>query len=311
MRTRVVVSLALALLAGGYAEWGRAAALSDFGVVTTAARAWLAGRDPYGIPAEIGTPYGLFYPFPAVLAAVPFALTPWADGLFAALSLGLWAWAIHGRHPYAWWALPSWAGFFLVRYVQWEALLTAAALLRWPGALLLAKPSVGAALFVAFPSRAAAAGGAVLGLVSLAVLPGWPGAWLDALSTGHHLIAPVQYWGGPLILLALLEWRRPEARLLGAMACVPQSPAFYALFPLFLIPKSHGQGFALWLALMATLVLAFAITGGGARTNNEMYGVFGPLFTLCVYLPCTWMVIGPRVKAWLAVRAPRVAAQLP
>jgi hypothetical protein len=311
MRTRVVVSLALALLAGGYAEWGRAAALSDFGVVAAAATAWLAGRDPYGIPAELGTPYGFFYPFPAVLAAVPFVLTPWADGLFAGVGLGLWSWAVWTRYPYAWWALPSWAGFFLIRYVQWEGLVTAAALLRWPGALLVAKPSIGLALFVAFPSRAAAIGCAVFLAASLALLPAWPWAWLDALRTGHHLIAPVQYWGGPLILLALLEWRRPEARLLAAMACVPQSPAFYALFPLFLIPKSHGQGLALWLALSVTLVAAFALAGPGAKTNNEMYAVFGPLFTLGVYLPCTWMVIGERVKAWLGVRAPRVAAQLP
>jgi hypothetical protein len=276
---------------------------SDFSFAVAAARAWWTGGDPYG--PFFDSQLGVFYPFPAILLALPVALTPWPEFVFITLSIGLWGWAIRDR-PWAWWALPSWAGIFLVRYAQWDALLTGSALIPWAGFLLVCKPPLGLALFTAYPSRRALYGGLGVTLASLAIWPGWPEAWARALSTGWHFQAPVTQWGGPLILLALAEWRRPEARLLVALACVPQTPSFYGLFPLFLIPRGHGEGMGLFCGVMGIL-MALGWTHEPAMGDMaEQFRALPSLLVWGAYLPCTLMVLWPRLKAWFR-RAPSCA----
>ena len=70
-----------------------------------------------------------------------------------------------------------------------------------------------------------------------------------------HIRPPLLYWGGPLMLLALLRWRRPEARLLAALSCVPHTPELYESLYLFLVPASMWQG-ALLAALNYGIVFA-------------------------------------------------------
>jgi hypothetical protein len=124
------------------------------------------------------------------------------------------------------------------------------------GFLLACKPTIGAALWAAYPSRAAALGSVVFLAVSLMLLPSWPLEWFATLGEVPHVAPPVSYLGGPLLLLALLRWRRPEARLLAALACVPQTLMFYETLPLFLIVRTHAQGAILatgsWVALVAS-----------------------------------------------------------
>jgi hypothetical protein len=47
--------------------------------------------------------------------------------------------------------------------------------------------------------------------------------------------------GGALVLLALLRWRRPEARLLAAMACIPLTASWYEALPLLLIGQTKRE----------------------------------------------------------------------
>ena len=58
------------------------------------------------------------------------------------------------------------------------------------------------------------------------------------------MTAPVTYVtaGGPLILLALLRWRRPEARLLVALGCIPHTTMLYEALPLFLVARRWQEG---------------------------------------------------------------------
>jgi hypothetical protein len=87
---------------------------------------------------------------------------------------------------------------------------------------------------------------------SLAVSPNWPWHWLDALHEPTlqradrpvvltTYLAPVLQPGGFLVLLALLKWRRPEARLLVALACVPQTPVAYEMVPLVLVAGARVE----------------------------------------------------------------------
>jgi hypothetical protein len=116
---------------------------------------------------------------------------------------------------------------------QWSPLVAAAFLLAPLGVVCGDKPTVGLATILAAPTQRAqviaALLGAILLVVSLVLAPRWPSAWIDATRPAPHMSSPVAHWrvGGPLLLLALLRWRRPEARWLAALACVPQSTLPY------------------------------------------------------------------------------------
>jgi hypothetical protein len=97
--------------------------------------------------------------------------------------------------------------------------------------------------------------GIALGAIALAVVPGWIPEWLGAVSTASHvrpLIVRPLAW---LLLLAVLRWRRLEARLLLALALVPMTPAPYELVPLVLAPRDRKQ----MLALVVCLLVAGAL----------------------------------------------------
>jgi hypothetical protein len=51
--------------------------------------------------------------------------------------------------------------------------------------------------------------------------------------------------GGPILLLALLKWRKPEARTLLAMAVMPQLTLFYDQLPLWLVPTTAWRSLAM------------------------------------------------------------------
>ena len=77
--------------------------VSDFDQIWLAGRALLAGENPYravatGFAGHAGLPFPLFYPLPAVVAGVPFALMPLvaARAAFAAVSLGAFAYLLAG-----------------------------------------------------------------------------------------------------------------------------------------------------------------------------------------------------------------------
>jgi hypothetical protein len=127
---------------------------------------------------------------------------------------------------------------------QWSPLLTAAAALPALSWIWVAKPSVGAALFAAYPRRRAVVGGVLLVALAFLIFPGWPMRWLEALRQTNH-VAPIARPGGIVLLLALLRWRVAEGRLLAGMACVPQTIGLYEALPLFLIPGNRWQGYVL------------------------------------------------------------------
>jgi hypothetical protein len=168
-------------------------------------------------------------------------------------------------------------------------LLIVSALVPAAGFILVAKPTIGFALWVYRPRWESAAFGALFILVSVALRPTWPGEWLDTLSAGQHIGAPIAHFGGPLVLLALLRWRRPEARLVVAMACVPHTMLLYEVLPLFLVPASRRQAVSLagltWAAQAVDLWLGpYASLVEQTRTAAAVAVAF-------CYLPCVVMIL--------------------
>jgi len=264
---------------------------SDFDQSWIAARALLAGGDPYAAVVAAGWPWPLYYPLPAVLVAVPFTLLSMAAArmVFAGLGAGALAYAMTGR---AWWGLAvvvSAPFLDALTSVQWSPLLTAAALLPALGWALAAKPTIGLALWVAYPRwQTAAAVGAIV-VASLVALPEWPRLWLAAAAGADHIRAPILRPGGFLLLLALLKWRRPEARLLAVLAGVPQSPAMYEALPLFLAPSSARE--ALGLALLSHVTYAAIRLLPAAASFAEGYQAKWPIMLVLLYLPVLIVVL--------------------
>lgn len=269
------------------------ASTSDFELIWVGARALLSGADPYVVVPATGTHYPLYYPLTAIVVGIPFAGLPfdWARLLWAAVSGSAFAWAAlrYGR------GLPTalLSANFLNAVVQgqWSPLLTAAAVLPALSWLLAAKPSIGAALFAAFPSRRALIGGLALLALSLALSPTWPVRWLESMRVSVHL-SPIGSPGGFILLLALLRWRTPEARLLVGLAFVPQIIGLYDTLPLFLIPKTRWQGYGLaglsYVAAFGQVVAAPRLPGMPLET---MLADRWPFIFLCLYLPALVMVL--------------------
>jgi hypothetical protein len=266
---------------------------SDFAQIWIGARALFSGADPYTVVPTTGTRYPLFYPATSLVAAAPFAAVPLelARVLWAAVNGGALAFAAvrYGRG-----LPPALLGACFLNAVvqgQWSPLLTAAAVLPTLSWLWAAKPSVGAALFAAYPGRTAMAGGALLAAVSLALFPGWPLRWVESLGETNH-VAPVLRPGGVLLLLALLRWRRAEGRLLAALSCAPQTIGLYEALPLFLIPRTRWQGYGLAVASYAVAFgQALLVPRGPEMSWETVNEARWPFIFIFLYLPALVMVL--------------------
>ena len=277
---------------------------SDLGQVWAASRALLHGQNPYDVVGPgraFEWAWPLLYPLTAVLTLIPLAWLPlrWTDPLFVALGFGLFAWAVTARRDTtpALLGLASLPGLMTLQTSQWSPLVTAAALLPSFGWVLIAKPTIGLAFFTAYPRWKTAIGCALMLILSFVVWPGWVPEWLATFDAAPHIIAPVMRPAGFLVLLALLKWKRPEARLLVALACVPHTTVPYETIPLFLVPQTWLQAFALWIGAGLSYV-AQAYTGP-YFTQLDYWTSGAKFIVLLMYLPCTVMVL-TRPNVWPA-----------
>jgi len=272
---------------------------SDVAPVWAGARALVHGHDPYasvGPGRAFDTTFPLMYPMTAVLALTPLALVSlrWCEPLFVAAGVALFAWAVTNerRLSPAVVALVSLPALMALQAAQWSLLLTGAALLPAAGFLLVAKPTIGLALFGAFPSRRAAIGCALLVAASFLISPGWVGEWRAGFVTVPHIVAPITRWGGPLLLLALTKWKRADARLLVGLACVPQTTALYETIPLFLVAETWPQAWALWALAIVAYVGQWAT---GPYPSVSAHWFAGQQWIVAVmYLPCLAVVLTRR-----------------
>jgi hypothetical protein len=276
---------------------------SDWDQLPIAARALLAGQNPYQAIAEREAELNtrLYYPLPAVLVTVPFALIPldYARSLFVGIGSGLFVYVMLTMHGWAGLLVLGSAAWLQAFFIaQWSPFLTAAALLPWLNGVLIVKPTSGLALASVAPDRRMLPVSLGLLVVSFLVMPNWVQAWTRETSYPSHILAPVQRPGGFLLLLAFLRWRAPEARLLGLLACVPQSVAPYELLPLFLIPRGFREMAALTLLTQVGSVATFltgvnSYSGSGPDLVLRMAGDW-PWFLALVYLPMLWLVLRRR-----------------
>jgi hypothetical protein len=269
---------------------------SDFTQPWAAARILAHGQNPYELIGPGRTyehQWPLVYPATSAVVAMPFAWAPprLADALFIGFGAALLVWALTRQtlaNPQLW-VFASFPMMVAAQTVQWSPWLTAAAVMPSLGFLLAAKPSIGLAMFAAYPSRLALVGSLLFAAITVALWPWWVPAWIAALPSLTHMSAPVTRWGGPLILLALVKWRRPEARLLAALACIPQTPVLYEVVPLFLLVRTFREAAVLVVltGVAGRIVNAIAV---GVDYHTWMT-INGQWMVWLVYLPCTAMIL--------------------
>lgn len=310
-RRRAWIALVCGLAAGGFAfvTAVNRAYPRDFAQVWYASRVLLSGGNPYdaiGPGRAFPWPWPFYYPLPAAVATLPLAplSSPLASALFMAAGVGLFAWAIteNGMEPAV--GLGSASVLFAVEAVQWSPLLVASVVVAPVGVFLICKPNIGAALFLARPNWWALLGGLALLALSFALVPHWLTSWHAAATVPNGFKAPLLFPGGIFVLLALSRWRRPEARLLVALACVPQTTLLYETVPLFLVPRTIRE--SALLTLVSYGVAYYTARYGAAQNYAQWVSISGRAITLAMYLPTTAMVLvrsnEGAIPDWLELR---------
>lgn len=298
-RWQVRLRRALPLLAAGWALltiW-RAQLIgwtTDWNVFWTAGHAVVTGHDPYAAVLALHSGYPLFYPGPALLLLAPFGLLSSKAGWLAwgAVTGGLFGLAA-SRHGRGLWIGALSACFAeAVTFGQWVPLLVAAAILPWLGGALVAKPSVGTALWIWRPTRSAVVGALVLVLLSFLVVPGWPAGWLAALHQTNHIPPILKPWGW-VLLLAAIRWRTPEGRLLLALACIPQTTSLYESLPLFLVCRRRADAYALAIFSQVAAFVQSQYFSAPGQVLETVIAHRWPVFLVTLWLPALIMVLRP------------------
>jgi hypothetical protein len=270
---------------------------SDFDYTFVTARAVVRGEDPYSAvdsAVSRGTlPRPYYYPATAPVFASPFGLVHHrlSISLYLGISVGLLAWSLTVGGWWRLWGLLSAPVVHAVLLGQWSPWLSAAIGIPWLGLVWAAKPSIGLAMFAGWPSWKALVGMAVLGAVSLILLPRWPASWLHALHAGPHLLPPIRRPGGFVLLAAFLRWRRPEGRCLGMLALVPQSTLLYEMVPFLFFTRNRRE---LWLLMLLGYIAAYLVYTrvpfGPDVLSPMIEGQWPYLFGL-LYLPALVLVL--------------------
>ena len=321
--TCFLIGLAAAALAFRLGRWfcSDAACVTDVDLLWYGARTLAAGGDAYAATGPGGGYRGnfpMFYPATTLVAFLPLSTLPLevARRVFGCTAAFLFAYAALRS---GWHRLPIFvSGPFLhaVLLGQWSPLFAAAWLMPGLACIAFAKPNMGIVLLAATPARrtwvSAFGGGILLAAVSLLLDPAWPARWLALLQTAPHFTPPVLLPGGFLILLGLLRWRRPEARLLLAMACVPHTTVAYEMLLVLLTARNWREAWLLSGLSMVVTVLQYRsdvrVTGAPAAESSVLFAqlaeVTGGFAVAFLYLPAVLLLLlrpneGP-IPAWLA-----------
>ncbi len=264
----------------------------DFAAWYRGAQVLLSGANPYRLPLlSTSWPFDepLYYPLPTLLVTLPLAKLslPVAGALFMGISGALLAWLVSRDGLWRLWLFGTASYLMACRLGQWSPLLTAVTFLPAAGILAVMKPNLGLAILAYRPTVRAIIGCIAIGLLSFAILPSWLADWHANLASVIAHPAPIATTGGPILLLALLRWRRPEARLLLVMACVPQLLFWADQLPLFLIPRSKPEMMAMVFVSTLAFLAWFLVYG----TNRAYVLAAEPFVFWGVYVPCLVMIL--------------------
>jgi hypothetical protein len=272
---------------------------SDFGEVWFGARQMLDGIDPYPLvgPGKVYSwQWGLLYPGTALVVAIPFAILPQAPA--AVLFVGVCTFLLaYGITRDSWHLMPIFCTEAFVAsaaLAQWSLLLTAALFIPALAAIASVKPQSGVAVVASTSSKGllfSAIGTCALLIISLLFLPKWPAEWLQGIRSTPHMSPPIMRFGGFIVLLSLLKWRRKEAWILLATACVPQAWGWYTILPVLTIAGTFREAGALALLSTGGSLIGPFIVRSWITSSASFYSVVGGVLIVSTYIPATLMLL--------------------
>lgn len=286
--------------------------IQDFWPWWKSARALLAHQDPYVVACrQVGTACLQPYPITAAFAAMPLAALPLrvAGPVFVGIECALLAFVLTTATWMPLLVFLSGSMLLTILSAQSSPLFAAGVLAPWLTWVGVFKPNIGLAMLAYRPSWKIAAAMAAIAAISVAMYPWWPSEWISATRQSPYHFAVWQTPGGILLALALLRWRRPEARLLAAMSFLPTSPLVYEALPLVAVLKSKRE----FLIFGLLTNVAWSLTIGRSTLDVDTFFSWSrPAMLWLVYVPCLVMVLrrpnAGELPAWLesaSTRLPR------
>jgi len=272
----------------------------DFEQVWFGAGKMLHGSDPYaaiGPGRERDQQWPLLYPGPALVIAAPLhALSARAARVvFSVLGAAALTFAMTRDGFERLRLFASYSFLSAVSLAQWTPVLALSVLVPSVGFFAAAKPNVGVAALAGARDRRALArmiiGCIAVTVVSIIALPSWPASWLDATRHAPANVPLVTFLPlGPLVLLVAFRWRRPEARMLGALALVPQNPVPHSAVLMFAAPWHWWEASALAALSWAVVPIVYR-SGIDTTTYAGFARAMGHATVAFVYLPMVVAVL--------------------
>lgn len=319
IQARITASLAIAVIVALFSVFKgiQDAPAPDFAMFWVSARALVAGQNPYAIPRVVGEftfESGFLNPLPAAVVVTPVAGMPFllATAVFNAVGMGLLAFALSRKDWQRMPILMSFPALYSLVLGQWSPYVTAAAVSPWLAWAAVCKPNIGLTAFARSPSWRFVWVAAATLAFSFVVRPAWLGEWLSSLQTvpPGTKVAPVAIPGGLLLLAALIRWRRPDARLLVAMSCVPHTMMFCDELILGLLAETRKQAliFSIWSygAIAAAALIVTPQAGDAAY-----YRLLSHVVVWGYYLPALVVVIRRPNEGHVMPFVERMAARWP
>jgi hypothetical protein len=270
------------------------------------------GVDPYVVAVSTTQwpwPEPFFYPGPAVLLSVPLGWLPMpvAAGLFIGVPTCGLCWALSAGGWWRLWLFASPSFLMAVEVGQWSPAICLAALVPSLGWLAAGKPNLGAAALLWRCSPLAIGLAIALTVFSVVVIPHWPAEWMANLGRLEKHPAPLFTPSGCWLVVALLRWRRADARFLLCMAAVPQLLFFADQLPLYLLARSRRQAMMQLVAALAAYLLWFTLL-----RNGDLYvRAAVPYVLVGIYGPALLLVLSQRNEGVVPRWVERVASYLP
>ena len=298
LRIGLTVLVGLGIAVAYSLQSGAAKPAKDLTPVLMGVRSIMQGQSPFVRDVAVdGTGARMLYPMPTYLVFAPFAWTP--DYLVRALWSGFGAamltWLALGRFGIHGLAIVfSRCGALAISIAQFSPYFFMGALVPGWQVLAVAKPTLGIIVWCYRPSWWPIIGGSVLIAASFLVLPTWITEWRSQLTGVGWYLPAAAIWrgGGPLLLLAASRWRRPEARLLLALACVPHNFAWYDQLLVFLVAERQREVWILFvLSWVAALGSAYALFDLGYINRPDPFSLFRIPIVALLYLPALLMVL--------------------
>ena len=270
---------------------------ADYTWYWRAARALLDGHSPYDVIKPVGAyPFdvGFNYPMTTAMFMIPFAYLSPALGSAIVMGIGTFLLAFGiTREGFGRLAVFGSIPFFVcLESGQLAPLIAAAALIPALSWLSSMKPNIGLASVAYNPSLVVVVLNIVVLVMSVVFYPHWPGEWIDMVrhrAPGNYG-SPLMIPGGFLLLLSLIRWKRPEARLLAVMSIVPQSLLFTDQLMLWLIPKTRNESLILSILSFPAMFIVAGLVGPNPNVAAYTRSM-GPAILALLYLPCLIMVL--------------------